>query len=80
MAKALVTKQQLALVALQEIRSFPGVEHVSTVEVDRQIDKVANTNWTLHVFTSEGADMSRIQFAINTVRKRLRHRYDLPPE
>jgi hypothetical protein len=32
------------------------------------------------VFTSEGANLARIQFAINTTRKRLRHRYDLRPE
>ncbi|SDS18434.1 hypothetical protein [Bradyrhizobium canariense] len=80
MAKALVTKQELALIALQEIRRFPGSEHVTTVEVEHQIDKVLQTNWTLHVFTGEGANMARIQFAINTTRKRLRHRYDLRPE
>ena len=80
MAKALVTKQELALIALQEIRSFPGGQLVTTVEVDRQIDRVANTNWTLHVFTSEGANMAQIQFAITTTRKRLRHRYDLQAE
>jgi hypothetical protein len=76
-AKALVTEKELALIALQEIRSFPGGEHVASVDVYRQIDKVEDTNWTLHVFTHEGADMPRIQFAINSTRKRLRHRYDL---
>jgi predicted membrane-bound spermidine synthase len=80
MAKALITRQELALTAMQEIRSFPGGEHVTSVEVDREIDHVAKTNWTLHVFTSEGADMQRIQFAITTTRKRLRHRYDLRTE
>jgi hypothetical protein len=79
-AKTLVSKQELALIALQEIRNFPGSEHVASVEVDHQIDNVTKTNWTLHVFTSEGANMERIQFAINTTRKRLRHRYDLRPE
>ena len=34
MAKALITKQELALIALQEIRSFPGSEHVTSVEVE----------------------------------------------
>jgi predicted membrane-bound spermidine synthase len=80
MAKALVTKQELALIALREIRSFPGGEHVTIVEVDGQIDRIAKTNWTLHVFTTDGADMARIQFAITTTRKRLRHRYDLRSE
>jgi hypothetical protein len=80
MAKALVNRQELALIALQEIRSFPGAQHVTTVEVDRQVDKIARTSWTLHVFTREGGNMERIQFAISTTRKRLRHRYDLRPE
>jgi predicted membrane-bound spermidine synthase len=80
MAKALVTRQELALIALREIRSFPGGEHVTSVEVDSQIDRTAKTNWTLHVFITEGADMPRIQFAITTTRKRLRHRYDLRSE
>src|SRR5487761_479256 len=69
MAKALVTRQELALIALREIRSFPGGEHVTSVEVDGPIDRTAKTNWTLHVFTNEGADMPRIQFAITTTRK-----------
>ena len=77
MAKALVTEKELALMALQEIRSFPGCERVASVDVYRQVEKVEDTNWTLHVFTHEGADMPRIQFAINSTRKRLRHRYDL---
>ena len=80
MAKALITRQELALIALQEIRTFPGSEHVTTVEVEHQIDKARRTNWTLHVFTREGASMERIQFAINTTRKRLQHRYDLRSE
>jgi predicted membrane-bound spermidine synthase len=73
----LVTRQELALIALQEIRSFPGAEYVTTVEVDPQVDKAIKTNWTLHVFTREGADMARVQYAITTTRKRLRHRYEL---
>lgn len=80
MAKALAHRQELALIALQEIRSFPGAEHVATVEVDRQVDTIAKTNWTLHVFTREGGDMERIQFAISTTRKRLRHRHDPRPD
>ena len=59
---------------------FPGAEHVTTVEVDRQADDSAKTNWALHVFTREGGNMERIQFAISTTRKRLRHRYYLRPD
>ncbi len=80
MAKTLITKQELALIALQEIRNFPGSEHVASVEVDHQIDTATNMNWALHVYTTEGANLERIQFAINTTRKRLRHRYDLRPQ
>ena len=38
---------------------------------------MSKSNWTLHVFAREGANMEKIQFAINTTRKKLRHRYDL---
>lgn len=79
-SKTLVIRQELALIALQEIRRFRGSEHVTTVEVEHQIDSARDTNWTLHVFTREDANMERIQFAINTTRRRLRHRYNLRQE
>lgn len=34
MAKALISKADLERIALQEIRSFPGSEHVISVEVE----------------------------------------------
>ena len=80
MTKTLITRHELEHIALQEIRSFPGSEHVTAVEVEHQIDKTTRSNWTIHVFTREGGDMQRIQYAINTIRKRLRQRYDLRPE
>ena len=78
--KTLVARHQLERIALQEIRSFPGCEYVTDIEIAYQVDRVLRTNWTIHVFTREGGDMQRIQYAINTTRKNLRHRYDLHPE
>lgn len=74
MTKTLIARHDLERMALQEIRSFPGGEYVTGIEIAYQLDKVLRTNWTIHVFTREGADMMRIQYAITTTRKRLRHR------
>ena len=79
MTKTLVARHDLERMALQEIRSFPGGEYVTDIEIAYQLDRALHTNWTIHVFTREGADMMRIQYAITTTRKRLRHRYDLRP-
>jgi hypothetical protein len=79
-AKEFIARHDLERIALQEIRAFPGCEHVTDVEIGHQIDPVLKTNWTLHVYTCEGANMERIQYAINTTRQRLRHRYDLRRE
>jgi hypothetical protein len=76
-AKDLSARHDLERIAMQEIRAFPGCEHVTDVEIEYQRDRAVNTNWTMHVFTREGGNMERIQYAINTARKRLRHRYDL---
>ena len=80
MAKEFIARHDLERIALQEIRAFPGCEHVTDVEIEHQIDRELKTNWTLHVYTCEGANMERIQYAINTTRQRLRHRYDLRRE
>jgi hypothetical protein len=78
--KTLVARHELERIALQEIRSFPGCEYVTDIEIAYQVDRALRTNWTIHVFTREGGDMLLIQYAITTIRKRLRHRYDLRPE
>ena len=80
MSKMLVSKQDLERIALQSIRSFPGGEDVTAVEVEYRIDKIIRTNWTLHVFTRDGGNLERIHDAISTKRKRLRHQYDLRTE
>jgi hypothetical protein len=41
---------------------------VTDVEIEYQTERVLNTNWTLHVYTCEGANMERIQYAINATR------------
>jgi hypothetical protein len=79
-AKEFIARHDLERIALQEIRAFPGCEHVTDVDIEHQIDRVLKTNWTLHVYTCEGANMERIPYAINTTRQRLRHRYDLRRE
>ena len=80
MTKTLVARHELERIALQEIRSFPGCEYVTDIEIAYQVDRALHTNWTIHVFTREGGDMLPIQYAINAARKKLRHRYDLRPE
>jgi hypothetical protein len=77
MSKELLAKQDLERVAMQEIRAFPGCEHVTEVEVEYKVDELLKTNWTILVFVREGGDVERIQHAINTTRKRLQNRYDL---
>ena len=61
--KTLVARHELERIALQEIRSFPGCEYVIDIEIAYQVDRVLHTNWTIHVFTREGGDMMRVQYA-----------------
>jgi hypothetical protein len=79
-AKELIARNDLERIAMQEIRAFPDCEHVTNVEIEYRLDKVLKTNWTMHVFTREGAHLPRIQQAISATRNRLQHRYDLRPE
>jgi hypothetical protein len=76
-AKEYIARHDLERIAIQEIRAFPGCEYVTDVEVEYQIDRVLKTNWNMHVYTCEGANLELIQYAINATRDRLRHRYDL---
>ena len=73
MSKEQIAKQDLERIAMQEIRAFPDCEHVTEVEIEYQVDQVLKTNWTIHVFIREGGNMDRIQYAINTTRRRLRN-------
>jgi hypothetical protein len=77
MAKELIARHDLERLAMQELRALPGGDHVTDVEVTYQVDRVLRTNWVMHVFTNDGADMARIQQAITAIQGRLRQRYDL---
>jgi hypothetical protein len=77
MPKELIARHDLERIVMQEIRAFPGCEHVSDVAVEYQRDKVHRTNWVMQVFTSEGANMERVQYAINATQHKLRQRYDI---
>jgi hypothetical protein len=80
MSKELIARHDLERIAMQEIRALPGGEHVTDVSIEYQRDRVLRTNWTMRVITGEGANMERIQYAINATRHRLEHRYDLRSE
>lgn len=67
-----IAAKDLELVALQEVQSFPGGEHVCHVEVEPLQD-----DWTLFVTARDGADLERIQHAIKIITERLKHRYSL---
>jgi hypothetical protein len=76
MTKTVLAAHDLERIVLPEIRSFPGGEYVTDIEIAYRVDKVLRTNWTIRVFTRDGADMRRVQNAINTTRKKLLH-YEL---
>ena len=44
MSKEIVAKQDLERIGMQEIRSFPGCEHVTDVEIEYQDDRELKTN------------------------------------
>jgi hypothetical protein len=49
MSKELIAKQDLERIAMQEIRSFPGCEHVTEVEIEYQVIKCSRR---IGLFTS----------------------------
>ena len=73
MLKSPVAKQDLERLALQQIRSFPGGEHVIRVEVEYQSDPRKD-------IAKEGADFERIQYAARTTTDRMKHLYNLRPD
>jgi hypothetical protein len=78
--KSPVAKQDLERLALQQIRSFPGGEHVIRAEVEYQSDPRKDINWKLHVIAKEGADFERIQYAARTTTDRMKRLYNLRPD
>jgi hypothetical protein len=80
MTKKPVAKQDLERMAMQEIQAYPGCELISDIEIEYAVDEISGANWIMHVFTREGANMERIQYAITQTRRRLRNRYSLRTE
>ncbi|MBR0902621.1 hypothetical protein [Bradyrhizobium liaoningense] len=80
MAKALISTADLERIALQEIRSFPGSEHVRSVEVECETSIPRDINWRLYVIASDEGDLDRIQYAAKVTTERLKRRYMLRPE
>jgi hypothetical protein len=78
-ANALISKADLERIALQEIRSFPGSEHVVAVEVEYEANQPSGINWTLYVIANDEGDLDRIQYAAKVTSDRLKRRYDLRP-
>lgn len=72
MFKTMISARDLELIALREIRSFPGGEYAAHVEVFP-----LNDEWSLAVTTRDGADPERIQYAVSRTISHLKHRYCL---
>ncbi|MET3973137.1 hypothetical protein ACVWXN_000467 [Bradyrhizobium sp. i1.4.4] len=77
MAKALISKPDLERIALQDIRSFPGSEHIVSVEVEYEAHQAQGINSQLCVIANDGGDLDRIQYAAKVTSDRLKRRYDL---
>ncbi|MEY9387106.1 hypothetical protein [Bradyrhizobium liaoningense] len=55
-----VSRKDLELIALQEIRSFPGGELVIAVEIECDEGYPNGMNWRLDVTAADNADIDRI--------------------
>ncbi|WP_187437154.1 hypothetical protein [Bradyrhizobium rifense] len=77
MAKALISKANLERIALQDIRSFPGSEHVVSVEVEYEAHEPQGMDWKLCVIANDRGDLDRIQYAAKVTSDPLKRRYDL---
>ena len=75
--RASISRKDLERIALQELRSFPGAEHVISVEIEGQSDQASDVNWTLLVTAKEGGNLERIQYAARTTSDRLKRRYSV---
>jgi hypothetical protein len=70
--KNAISTNDLAAIALQELRTFPGAEHITTAYIE-----CADGTWVLMVNAREGADLGRIQLAVRETERRLEHQYEL---
>jgi hypothetical protein len=76
-ARTSISKTDLELMALQQIRSFPGGERVVSVEVECDAGEARDVAWRLHVTAKDEADFERIHYATETTTERLKRRYCL---
>jgi hypothetical protein len=76
-ARTAILRKDLELVALQEIRSFPGGEHVVSVEIECGAEEDSDMGWRLHVIARDEAELGRINYAAKTTTERLKRRYCL---
>ncbi|AND92611.1 bsr7705 [Bradyrhizobium diazoefficiens USDA 110] len=76
-ARTSISKTDLELMALQQIRSFPGGEHAVSVEVECVAGEARDVTWRLHVTAKDEADFGRIHYAAETTTERLKRRYCL---
>ena len=72
-----ILRKDLELVALQEIRSFPGGEHVVSVEIECGAEEDSDMGWRFHVIVKDEAEPGRINYAAKTTTERLKRRYCL---
>lgn len=79
MANALISKADLERIALREIRSFPGSEHVLSVEIECETGAPRDNDWRLYVIANDEGDLDRIQYAVKVATGRLKRRYDIRP-
>jgi hypothetical protein len=70
--KTAVSKNDLARIALQELRALPGTEQVTSAYIESVDDR-----WALVVRAKEGADLRRIQMAVRRTENYLDQRYEL---
>ncbi len=77
MVRMLIGRQDLERLALQEIRSFPGGEFVSSVEVEYRTSSENGTNWCLLTYVNDGGSLGPIEHAVQRTRDRLQQQYNL---
>jgi hypothetical protein len=71
-AKKAISSRQLELKALEEIRTFPGAEHVISVHIER-----SGYGWVLVVNAGSDAELDKLHYAASCTEQRLRCRYEL---
>ena len=78
MVTTFISAKDLELIALREIRAFPGGEYVVSVELEvNETEGVGDKKWTLTATVRDGADLDSVQHAVSTTSRRLKHRYSL---